>query len=188
MLLFFETVALAALTFADDLEAVAAIALTGAVLTKIEGAAFAVVIVVLYAVTRRRRLKSFAIVAPAAVALAAWLAYVKHYGLIDLYRAGGRTIHWSVLPIVVKETANNAGYDAGHTPWLAALIPLHWAGNWERAAFPLTVGTCVIGYTVFVYMHEADPQFLIASSAPRLLLTALMCFAIASAASCDSRR
>ena len=53
MLLLFETIAVAALTFRDDGEVIAAIALAGAAWTKIEGAAFVAIVVVAYLLTRR---------------------------------------------------------------------------------------------------------------------------------------
>jgi hypothetical protein len=50
---------------------------------------------------------------------------------------------------------------------------------------PLLTGAGVIAYTLYFYLHDANPAWWIASSAERVLLTALACFVVASAAASE---
>ncbi|HVR37590.1 MAG TPA: hypothetical protein VMU84_00730 [Thermoanaerobaculia bacterium] len=174
LLYLFEVIALCALTFDDD-SAIASIALTGAVLTKVEGAAFAIVVLVALVITRRiRALKVFA--APA-LALGAWILFAKHHGLLDAYARGKSTLHFEQLGMVVKRTLG-----AFILPWIAAIAPLTLGRNWKRAALPLLVAAGTLAYTIFFYLHEADPAFWIKTSAERVLLTTVIALIVAGAA------
>ena len=93
-LIMFEVIAVAALTFAPDAHVIAAIALAGAAFTKVEGAAFAVVVVVaLHRWCERDWRRALVLTAPAAVLLGSWIAFARHHGLLDSY---GQAEHQTV--------------------------------------------------------------------------------------------
>ena len=188
-LVFFETIALAALTFAPDDDrsayAVAAIALAGAVFLKVEGTAFAAVLLAAFVVTRRRILPAIAVALPPTLLLGSWIVLARHYDFVDNYGKGGKPLHLELTGKVLAITAREASYDALYLPWLAALGPLPFGRHARRALLPLLTGLGVIAYTLFFYLHEPDPSWWIASSAARVLLTALMAFVVASAAASE---
>lgn len=186
LLLLFEVTALAALVFGNDgsSELVAAVALAGAAFAKVEGAAFAAVICIILLIARRVR--SAAIVtAPAAMLLGSWILITRMRGLVDSYVAPARGLHLETLPVTLSVTASTASYSVYYLPWIAALAPLPFGTNFRRALIPLAAGAGAIGCAIFFYLHEADPVLWIRSSAERVLLTALACFVVASAASSE---
>ena len=182
-LLLFETIALAALTFGRDrgAVAVAAFALGGAAFTKVEGAAFVAAVVIALLLVGRFRVAILAALPPL-VLLGSWIAFASHHGLLDTYAKNEQTLHFQNLGIVVRKMTAQLSYGAGYLPWIAAIAPMAAASSLRRAAFPLLVGGGCVAYALYFYLHEADPVWLIASSAERVMLTALMCFTVASAA------
>ncbi len=88
--------------------------------------------------------------------------------------------HWRD---VVSGVLASGAYGAAYLPWivLAMLVVL---GPSPRRALPLLAAAA--GYTVFIlysYMRgEFDPRLWIEWSAPRLLLTPLLCLIFAAAA------
>jgi len=106
-------------------------------------------------------------------------------GFVDNYGKGGKPLHLELTGKVLAITAREASYDALYLPWLAALGPLPFGRHARRALLPLLTGLGVIAYTLFFYLHEPDPSWWIASSAARVLLTALMAFVVASAAASE---
>ena len=182
-LLLFETIAVAALTFGRDrgATAIAALALGGAAFTKVEGAAFVVAVVIALLLVGRFRVAILATLPPA-VLLGSWIAFASHHGLLDTYAKNEETLYFQNLGIVLRKMTGQLSYGAGYLPWIAALAPVAVAGSFRRAAFPLLAGGGCVAYSLYFYLHEADPSWLIASSAERVMLTALMCFTVASAA------
>lgn len=180
-LLFFEVIALAAITFDDDWK-LAALGIAGAMFLKVEGTAFAAVLIASYLVIRRRILVA---AAPGIVLLGAWIAFAKHHDFLDAYGKSKSTLHLHLIGKVTALTARQASYGAFYLPWLAALGPIAIGRNRKRALLPLLTGLGVIAYTIYFYLHDADPAWWIASSAERVLLTALACFVVASAAASE---
>jgi hypothetical protein len=170
-MVFFETLAVAAIvTGAGDVAV--AVALIGAVLTKREGLAFAVVAFALHVVIAgewRKRMRAG--IAVAAVMLG-WIAYCAHYHLIVTYNLGAevalsfaRVLHGAAL--VWSQFSLGVGY----LPWLAVLA-LIFCGR-ARAALPYVAATlayCLILVYQFARMADADAFAL--WSVSRLLISA----------------
>jgi hypothetical protein len=183
MLIFFEVAALSALTFLDA-PVLASIALAGAAMTKVEGAAFAVVAIVAYAIVSRRPLRAIGIAITPAILLGSWIAFARTHGLIDSYARGAAPLSWSSEAI--GAIVRSASYHAYYLPWLAVLLPLAFAKQRKRAALPLLVASGSLAYIVFFYMHaDANLGFWIAVSAERVLLTPLAALAVAAAAASE---
>ncbi len=190
LLLLFEVIALCALTFeGDDAHVVAAIALAGAVMTKVEGAAFAAVLLIALVLLRRGVARTLAMAAPAVLLLAAWIAFCVRHHLLDSYARGGQKADWRLTGIVAKNMVRMASYRAFYLPWLATLAPLSLGRSWRRAALPLLVAAGALAYTFFFYLHMdarlGDPAWWVASSAERVLLTPLMALVVAAAAASE---
>jgi hypothetical protein len=184
-LLLFETVALAALTFAGDrfdAIAIAALALGAATFTKVEGAAFAIALIAAFAVTRRRPLAALALVIPPAALLGSWILFAWRHGLLDAYAANRGNLNLAAAPMVVVQILKTASYNSLFLPWAAAIAPLLISRRWRAASLPLLVAILVIAYTIFFYLHGDDPRWWIKSSAHRVLLTAVLSLVVASAA------
>jgi hypothetical protein len=187
-LILFETIALTALTFARPGErgplVIAAVALAGCVFTKVEGTAFAVVVVLAFVVTRRRVRTAVLTIFPALLLIGSWIWWVKRQKLLDSY--GSRNpLSPALLPETLRLTVLKVRYGTLYLPWVAAFAPLAFTRNWRRAALPLLTGAGVIAYTLFFYLHAPAPDVLwlwIATSVERVLITALMCFVVATAA------
>jgi hypothetical protein len=183
ILILFEVAALSALTFLDD-AMLASLALAGAAMTKVEGAAFVLVAIVAYAIVSRRPLRALAIAIAPAVLLGSWIVFARAHGLIDSYARGATPFAWSneTLVAVIKQ----ASYHAVYLPWIAVLAPLAFAKRWKRATLPLLVAAGSIAYILFFYMHpDANRDLWIAVSAERVLLTPLAALAVAVAASVE---
>jgi hypothetical protein len=183
-LVMFEVIALAALTFADA-HVIAAIALAGAAFTKVEGAAFAAVVVVAYTLVRRDWRRALVLTAPAVILLGSWILFARHHGLLDSYGRGGTRLHTDKLGLVLYVAGFEARYHAMYLPWIVSLAPLALARHWGRAVLPLLVAGGAIVYTIFFYLHEPDAVWWIKASAERVLLTPLAALVVASAAASD---
>lgn len=179
----FATVAIAALTF-DDHRLLAAIALTGLVLVKVEGLPFAIMILGAYLVTRRKVVHTLTIALPPLMAIGLWVAVIYRFDLEDAYTVGRKPFRPDHLGDVVRWTAMRASYRAAWLPWIAALAPLAFAQNLRRAAFPLVAAAGTIAVTLFFYLQgNESPQWWIEASAERVLLTPLAALIVAGAAS-----
>lgn len=184
LLLLFETLALCALVFIEDERTqmvLAALGLAGAAATKIEGATFAIAVVIALIVVRRDLKQAVLIGAPAGFVVAGWLWFVTSYDITVVYHGGTMPIFVEVIPQTLVEMGKAAQYGIYWLPWLAALA-LIAAGRPRRAALPIAVAILTTGAAVFFYIHTPDPRWWIASSAPRVLLTPLCCLLIAAAA------
>lgn len=183
-LVMFAIVALSAITFADATP-IAAIALAGAAFTKVEGAAFAIVVVIAYALVRRDWRRTAILGLPAAILLGSWILFARAHGLVDTYARGRTPLHFENLGLVLAVTAVEARYGAMGLPWIAALAPIAFARNWRRAALPLLVAAASIAYTIFFYLHEPNAAWWIRASAERVLLTPLAALLVATAAASE---
>ena len=183
-LVMFEVIALSALTFADA-HVIATIALAGAAFTKVEGAAFAAVVIVAYAVVRRDLRRAVILTAPAAILVGSWIVFAKHHGFLDSYARGASSLHVENLRLILYVTGFEASYRALYIPWIVSLAPLTFGRNWRRAMLPLVVACSAILYTIFFYLHEPDAVWWIKASAERVLLTPLAALVVASAAASE---
>jgi len=186
-LIFFETLAIAALTFApSDRGAmlIASLMSAAAVLTKVEGTMFTVILLIAYVMSQRRIKPAIVMAIPPAIALGAWLLFVRHYRLLDIYAA--RPPHYENLgKVIVHLFGNLAAYDMYFLPWIAVLAPMIFARNFRCASMPLLVTAGSLAAAVYVYCHMPDPTFFMDSSAHRLLLTPLMSLSVATAAASE---
>lgn len=183
LLYLFAVVAIAALTF-EDHRLLAAIALTGLVLTKVEGLPFALVILGAYLITRRRVADTLIISIGPLAAIGVWLIAVYHHHIADAYTVGRKPFRLDHLGEVVRWVSLRASYRAAWLPWIAALVPLALTRDLKRAAFPLVVAAGTIVVTLLFYLQgNESPRWWIESSAERVLLTPLAALIIAAAAS-----
>jgi hypothetical protein len=184
LLLFFEAIAIGALLFIDDERTqtiIAAIGVAGAVATKVEGASFAVAVLLAMLVDRRTVKRSLSVVMPAVLLLGLWLGFVISHGLLDTYRGNG-ALSFHYLTTVLRETLRWSRYNAWWIPWIAPLMVV-LLGDVRRARLPLTVAIMTLGATLFFYLKTSgDPTYLIVTSARRVLLTPLLMLVLAAAA------
>jgi hypothetical protein len=185
LLLLFETLTLCALVFIEDERTqmiLATLGLAGAAATKIEGATFAIAVVIALLVVKRDLKRAVLIGAPAGFVVAGWLWFVTAYDITIVYHGGMMPIFLEVIPQTLVEIVKAAQYGIYWLPWLAA-VALIAAGSPRRTALPIAVTILTTAAAVFFYIHTPDPRWWIASSAPRVLLTPLCCLLIAAAAS-----
>jgi hypothetical protein len=189
-LFLFEVLALAALVFAGDRAAgvaAAAIALAAAVLTKIEGTVFAVLVVGAYAALgpstpRDRPKRALVLGLPAATALAGWLLFCRRNGLLDIFRLGARThLRTGELPVVLRELVRYDLFGPRLAAW-AVVGALLIARRPPRAAlFPLSVAAGFLVFMVYMYLSgSGDPTLWIQWSGARLSMTPLVCVLLAT--------
>jgi hypothetical protein len=184
-LIFFQALALVALTFLRDeqgSDVIAAIGLAGAAWTKIEGATFVIAVVLALLLVRRDWKRAVRIAILPAILLGAWVIFVKAAHLLELYRGAAMDLYWTALPGTLKTTARTATYELWGLPWLAPLALLLLGRNRREAALPLVVVILTLGVSVYFYIHLPDPTWWILASAPRVLLTPLLALLIAALA------
>jgi hypothetical protein len=184
-LIFFETLAIVAITFIRDRRAqvvLAALGLACAVMTKIEGATFAIAVVIALIVVRRTFKQTMLIAAPAALILGAWLAFVRLHNLSEYYRGAGMPIYFAAVTKTPLTLAKAASYELYGLPWIVPIVLIAIAPNRRNAALPLLIAILTFGAAFFFYIHLPDPTWWILASAPRVLLTPLTALVIASAA------
>lgn len=188
LLYLFAITAIAALTF-DDHRVLAATALTGLVLVKVEGLPFAMVILGAYLLTRRKIVNTLLISIAPVLAIATWIAAVYHFSIEDAYTVGRKPYRLDHLGEAIRWTVLRASYRAAWLPWIAALAPFALAENRKRAAFPLLAAGGIIAVTLLFYLQGNDsPRWWIEASAERVLLTPLAALVIAGAASSAGER
>jgi hypothetical protein len=183
-LLLYETIAIAALTFLEERRSqtfLVALALAGAVYTKLEGATFAIAVFLTILIVLRRPKQAIITIVPAALLFAAWMAFVFKNGLYYMYSGATLPIYWSALPVTLKTLARVAKFELYWLPYLVpiALIAL---GNWRRALAPLSIAVLTTGATVYFYVHYPDPVWWIESSSPRVILTPMLALLIGALA------
>jgi len=185
-LVFFEALTLVALTFLANergSDVLAAIGLCGAAWTKIEGATFAIAVVLALLLVRRDWKRALRISAPAAVLLGAWVLFVKLAHLLELYRGAAMDLYWDALPGTLVTMARTATYELYALPWIIPVLLLALGRNRGAASLPLVVAALTAGVSVYFYIHLPDPTWWILASAPRVLLTPLLALLIAALAS-----
>jgi hypothetical protein len=186
-LLYFEATSLVILLFApsDERACLAAgIGLAGAVMTKVEGAPFAFLVVFAQlAFGRSRNLKNLSCLAgPPAVMLGAWLLFCRGRGVADVYELPTMAAAAS-LPAILLEMGRQASFGVAYAPWIAVLA-LGIGGRWSReTSMAVTVALGFIGTMIWIYLGARhEPQLLVLWSAGRLFMTPLLCGFLAGVA------
>jgi len=183
LLVYFEVTALSALVFAADRPegvSVAAFALAGAALTKVEGVVFAALVIagVVLFIKDARRWHRLALLAGApALALGAWSLFCRLHGFSDVY-----DLHRLSLPtfghfsLVLKDMTHQASYGFWFVPWVVLLL-LSLPGR--RTGSSLMAITVALGFGVFIvyaYLTSIEsPHLWIGWSGARVLITPLVC-------------
>jgi hypothetical protein len=184
-LIFFETLAIVAITFIRNPRAqivLASLGLAGAVMTKIEGATFAIAVVIALLIVRRTFKRTMLIAGPPAILLGTWLAFVRIHNLSEYYRGAGMPIYFAAVTKTLMTLAKSASYELYGLPWIVPIVLIALAPNRRNAALPLLIAILTFAAAFFFYIHLPDPTWWILSSAPRVLLTPLTALLIASAA------
>jgi hypothetical protein len=185
-MLFFESLAVVwLLTEEKDTESrlVPALALCGAVLTKVEGLA-AVVLVASGSFLRegslprgRALMKSLALVAWPVAAVSVWFAYQWSISMPVGYRPHGEflILYGHNLGVILREMMASLNAGSLWLPWLVALFFLaRSASDWRVAAPALTLAFGLMLFLVFDYLHDKDdPSQRIRWTAPRVTQPAL---------------
>lgn len=193
---FFEALALCALLLrgGGERDRIAGVALAGAVWTKAEGAAFAFLVIVAFALVRARgggalRFLRDAAILPAA-AFGAWGLYCRTHGLASRFGVETlTTVELRLLPGVLVAIARNAGYHAAYLPWAVVLLATLGGrpGREQLAAAACAAG--FVGILAVLYMHGAEvPRQMIGWSASRALVGPLVCLFLAGATAPPSGR
>lgn len=194
VLLFFEVLTLCGMIFCSGTAATftVALALTGAVLTKVEGTAFAALALFAFTVTRSVGIgRAIVMAAAPAALLGGWVAIVITSDIGgESYRGtlyGAFTMRH--LGSVVRTLAEEASFDLWYLPWIVAAIPLIAAWRHLRAALPCLLLAAT--YTVFIiycYLHgQSDPVQWMRWSAMRLLMTPMVVVYFAGVAALVAR-
>jgi hypothetical protein len=184
-LIFFETLAIVAVTFIREPRArmiLAALGLAGAVMLKIEGTTFAIATVVAMLLLRRDWKRTLIIAAPATLLITFWLGFVRFHGLFEYYRGATMPIYFAALSNTLATLAKAASYELYGLPWILPIVLFVLGPNRRNAMLPLAVAILTFGAAIFFYIHLPDPTWWILSSAPRVLLTPLTALIVASSA------
>lgn len=184
LLLLFETIAIAALTFLKDPRAqtfYATLGCAGAAWTKLEGTTFTIAVVITILLVQRNWRRALIVAAPAALLVGAWLAFVLRSDILLMYGGAKLPIQWQALPLVLKTLAKVARWELYWIPWIvpAVLIAI---GSVKRALVPISISLLTAGATVSFYLRAADPVWWIESSSPRVILTPLLALLLGAVA------
>lgn len=178
VLLLFVTLALVA-----ESDLAVAIALAGAVLTKVEGAFF----VILYLLAFPKRIRAG--IAPA-IALGIWIAFAASHGLLQSYAGRGYgPFSLAHLGLVVATVVRAASYHSFYAPWIAAIALIVASRARLRDVAPhLFIAGAFVLVIIATYLHDvSNVRAWISSSANRVLLTPLLVLALAATRSSTSR-
>ena len=191
-LLFFESIALAALLTedADTSRFLPALMLAGAVLTKVEGSVAAILIVLGVVLRdlleRRPRLwrRALALTLSPAAALSAWFLFQWHFGLRPGFRGHGGLLALHADHLGTVLTRLPLALEAGTygVSWILPLVLLIAARPRVRPLLPaLALGAGLLAFLVFDYLHDReDPAIRIQWTAPRVSQPALSALILAS--------
>lgn len=189
-LFFFAVVALCALICQRDreLDPVAAIALTGCVLTKVEGGVFALLVLGIAWTERRgswreRALAGMKVALLPCLALGTWIAFSYAHELTEAYGSQG-TLSVAYLRPVLNVMAKELSMNLAFAPWIACAI-LILLGARKRAAIPWLVIACAFVAFLIVIALRPDPR--LEWNAGRTLLTPLLLCLAAALATCRER-
>jgi len=166
-LIFFETLALAALTCwrerPGEHDVIAAIALSGVALTKVEGGVFVALVLLTTWIVRRSSWKMGVL---PVVTLAAWLIFGYVHGLTDTY-VPRDDLSFAYIGITLKEMLRELSLHLWYTPWIALAIFL-LCGR-ARAALPYLAAS--LGFILFLLSIYTRAEPHLEWSAGRTLMT-----------------
>ncbi len=187
LLLLFEVIAISAVVFSEARGRwlLCGLAVAGAALTKVEGAAFCIALLVAIALVRRNWRETAVAAGPPLLALAAWIAFASHHDILDSYARGSKPMAWDQLQTIATVTLARISYRAWFFPWIAAFVPLLFATRLKRGLIPAITALLSIGYILYFYLHEPSPVWWIKTSAERVFLTPLAALFIASTSAAD---
>jgi hypothetical protein len=164
---FFEVVALAALTCwrerPDEHDLIAAIALTGVALTKVEGGVFVLLVVGITCLVRRRIWRMGII--PVA-ALATWLIFGRFKGLTDTYIPRD-DLSLRYLGITIHEMLRELSLHLWYIPWIVLAVLL-FHGKVKAALPYLAAALAFVVFLLLIYTRK-EPH--LEWSAGRTLMT-----------------
>lgn len=183
-LVFFATVAGAALFLGPKPSvSIAAVALAGAVLTKVEGALIAAVIVVVaaavsrFSANRLSRSEYAHLAAWPALAYAVWWLFQKAGGLTLSDPLRGNLADFSIarFPAVLMTMLSKMGTAAWGLPWIIPTVVLILvARHWRAAAGPVLSAAAMLGFFLFYYLLERRPLDMVMGwEVPRITQPAL---------------
>ncbi len=190
LLLCWETQALSLLMFRRETirnDILASLALSAAVLTKVEGAAFFALAAAVFSFSEKKfhALRFFRLAALPTFALSCWIAIAHARGLENSYALAnpygaptlvhGREVILSVVRV--------AAYGAGFLPWIAVAVLLAASPRPAALGRPAVLAGGYGLFIVYCYLHGTQhPADWILVSAPRLLLTPLTVLVLGAAA------
>ena len=177
---FFEAVALAALICErtrGEFNAVAAIALTGVALTKVEGGVFVALVLLVLPWREKFRVG----ILPSA-ALLTWLAFAHVHGLTDTYVPREDLSFQFVIP-TARDLLRELSLHLWYTPWIAAAILL--VRTRVRSALPYIAAAA--GFILFLLSIYTRAEPHLEWSAGRTLMTPLLLVWFACMAGNDER-
>jgi hypothetical protein len=177
MLFLYAAVAVCALIAQRDneLDPVAAVALAGAAMTKVEGGVFALLVLAFCWVIRpgswkRRLLAGVKVAIFPCVSLIVWNGFSYVRGLTDMYRPNG-SMNFHYLVPAVSAMAKEMSLGLAYAPWIAALIVI-LLGTRRRAALPWVV--IAAAHVLFLVAVAMRPDAHLEWTAGRTLLTPLL--------------
>lgn len=185
LLLLYETMVIAALTFLRDERAqtfYATLGVAGAVWTKLEGTTFAIAVVITILLVQRNWRRALIVATPAAILVGSWLTFVLRAKILLMYGGAKLPIQWKAIPVVLKTLGGVAKWELFWIPWLVPIVLIAIDRERRRAAVPLSIAILTACATVSFYVRAADPVWWIESSSPRVLLTPLLALLLAALA------
>lgn len=176
MLLFFETVALAALVCRrnerPEFAVVISLALTGSVLTKVEGLVFAAIVVLLVAASAGIRTAAAVAVAPTA-AIGIWWLYCNAHHLLDQYTLHASRLTAQSMESVLAQLVRQASFGIAYAPWIVLLLVIA-CGRFTRALPFLASAAVYLPFLLVVYGGGNASAMTIEWAATRVLLAPLL--------------
>lgn len=187
-----EAQALALLTFwppSSRRDLLASVMLSAVVLTKVEGAALAMLTAAAFSVGRRPAIRWGRVFRLAGIPLAVlvgWIAIGHFEGISEAYSRSNPYGSFTLvhLSLIVPRVLAAGNYEAWFLPWLALLGVIALSPRPAASVRYLGLSFLYFLFVVFCYLHGgSDPHDWILVSAPRLLLAplALLVFGAAAA-------
>jgi len=186
-----ESQALALLTFQPQSkrrDLLASVMLCAVVLTKVEGAAFAMLTAAAFSVERRPAIRwgrFFRLAGIPLALLVGWIAIGHFEGIREAYSRSSPYGPFTLvhLPLVVSRVLAAGNYEAGFLPWFALLGVIALSPRPAASFRYLALSFLYFLFVVFCYVHGAgNPRDWILVSAPRLLLAPVAFLAFGAAA------
>ncbi len=186
-----EAQALALLTFwppSSRRDLLASVILSAAVLTKVEGAALAMLTAAAFSVARKPAIRWGRFVRLAGIPFAVLLGWMAIGHLKEIREAYSRSNPYGPFTLVhlsriVPSVLAAGNYEAWFLPWLALLGVIALSPRPAAGVRYLVLSFLYFLFVVFCYLHGAsDPHDWILVSAPRLLLAPLTVLVFGAAA------